>query len=189
MIIEHSLHKLVDAFQNGSNNSGEVIYSRNEVSIHPITPPLNGEILYFYRHLILRDIPIVGGTCYLIFIESNKLLIALEGWRIPCDTNDWSDNYIIFAERNGDVLFCDLQDINSPVYSSIQKRNRKIADSMGTFLNVYSTIIELESTIFNYNTMDDDFNIIPDFISAVRNELDKKLTGEQKENFIHFFFG
>lgn len=60
---------------------------------------------------------------------------------------------------------------------------------MGTFLNVYSTIIELESTIFNYNTMDDDFNIIPDFISAVRNELDKKLTGEQKENFIHFFFG
>ena len=77
---------------------------------------------FFYSHLILNDHPTFDGAFIIQIVEPQELNKMLSGWRVQNDTT-WRDEYIIFAERNGDVLFCDTQNITSPVYGSIQKRN------------------------------------------------------------------
>lgn len=82
---------------------GEIDYTddENETSF-PVN--LNGEIRFFYSHLILNDHPTFDGTFFIQIVESQELNEMLSGWRVQNDTT-WRDEYIIFAERNGDVLF------------------------------------------------------------------------------------
>ncbi|MCF8582545.1 hypothetical protein L2X67_22480, partial [Enterobacter ludwigii] len=69
-------------------------------------------------------------------IEPHEFNRILSGWRVKNDTT-WYDEYIFFAERNDDVLFCDAKNIASPVYASIQKRNFIISDSLAVFFGLF----------------------------------------------------
>ncbi|EBW6912697.1 TPA: hypothetical protein ACGHX2_003690, partial [Salmonella enterica subsp. enterica serovar Chester] len=187
MTIEQSLHKLVNAFKEGKYNMGVIEYSDKELSSPIINPPLSGELLYYYSHLNLKDVPIFSGDLHLQLIENNDLENALDGWRSPDDQSDWRDDYIIFAERHGDVLFCDLRDINSPVYSCRHGAGKitpyKLTNSLSEFIHIYTSIIEVDRVEFNHEINDEDFNQKPEFTLSMKNILEKNLTHDLSNNF------
>lgn len=187
MKIKNVAQDFVIKFNMNVLNMGEIDYTDDESETSfPVN--LNGEIQFFYRHLILNDRPTFDGTFYLQVIESQDLNEILSGWRVKNDTA-WHDEYIIFAERNGDVLFCDTRNITSPVYGSIQKRNFIISGSLADFLDVFCSAIEIEQSKYDGDGTDDDFNFREDFLEDVDFMLKSKLKDVEVEGFKQFFFG
>lgn len=187
MNLKNAVQDLVNKFKMNELNMGEIEYTddENETSF-PVN--LNGEVDFFYRHLILNDSPTFDGTFYLQIIEPQDLNEILSGWRVQNDTA-WRDEYIIFAERNGDVLFCDTQNLTSPVYGSIQKRNFIISGSLADFLNAFCSAIEMEQNNYDGDATDDEFNLREDFLEDIDVMLKTKLKDVEVEGFKKFFFG
>lgn len=186
MNLKNAVQDLVNKFKMNELNMGEIDYTddENETSF-PVN--LNGEVDFFYRHLILNDSPTFDGTFYLQIIEPQDLNEILSGWRVQNDTA-WRDEYIIFAERNGDVLFCDTQNLTSPVYGSIQKRNFIISGSLADFLNAFCSAIEMEQNNYDGDATDDEFNLREDFLEDIDVMLKTKLKDVEVEGFKKFFF-
>ena len=186
MNIKNAVQDFVSKFKMNDLNMGEIDYTddENETSF-PVN--LNGEIRFFYSHLILNDHPTFDGTFFIQIVESQELNEMLSGWRVQNDTT-WRDEYIIFAERNGDVLFCDTQNITSPVYGSIQKRNFIISNSLADFLDVFCSAIEIEQSKYDGDATDDDFNFREDFLEDIDLMLKNKLKDVEAEGFKQFFF-
>ena len=187
MLIDDALRKFVESFQNSGEPLGVMKYSDTKLQADKIDLPLTGEILYFYDHLILEDGPFFGCNPWISIIERNRFKNILEGW----DNNpEWKDSYIIFAECNGDVLFCDSSDLKSPVYGSVQMEMYKLTDSLSEFLNIYSKFIEVEQIEFGGDVTDDDFNPKPEYLLRIEEELNKSLFSKlYVDNFMYFFFG
>ena len=189
MSIRNDLKNFIEVFNKDENSMGvmkfsDVVLNRDEDSVK-----LEGEVLYFYEHTILIENPAFGGELYIQVIEEKNLKSILSGWLVDEGDSNWTDDYVIFSVRDGDVLFCDLSDNKSPVYGSIQKRNYKISDSLSVFLRTYSRVICIGMDYFNGDLTDDDFNFNPNYINMVRTELDKNLPEELAKNFLYFFFG
>ena len=187
MNIKNAVQDLANKFKMNDLNMGEIDYTddENETSF-PVN--INGEVDFFYRHLILNDRPTFDGTFYLQIIEPHDLNEILSGWRVQNDTV-WRDEYIIFAERNGDVLFCDTQNLTSPVYGSIQKRNFIISASLADCLDAFCSAIEIEQNNYDGDATDDDFNLREDFLEDIDLMLKTKLKDVEVEGFKKFFFG
>ena len=188
MFIDNVLRKFVEIFKNSNKSMGVMRYSDDRLTGDKINLPLTGEVLYFYDHVILEDKPTFGGGLFLQFIEKNELKNILSGWKNPNEMLGWSDDYIIFSERNGDVLFCDSSDNKSPVYGSVQKKMYKLTDSLSDFLIIYSKLVELEEIDFGSDTTDDYFNYKPEYLSKIKDELNKNLPSDLVDNFMYFFF-
>ena len=187
MLIDDALRKFVEIFQNSNSSLGIMKYSNTKLKADKIDLPLTGEILYFYDHMILEDGPIFGGDLSIDVIEKNQLKNILDGWDV---NSEWKDSYIIFADRAGDVFFCDSSDIKSPVYGSVQMKMYKLTDSLSDFLNIYSKLIEVEEVEFGGDVVDDDLNHKPEYLLRVEEELNKNLSSKLfVDNFMYFFFG
>ena len=187
MLIDDALRKFVEIFQNSNSSLGIMKYSNTKLKADKIDLPLTGEILYFYDHMILEDGPSFGGDLHIRVIERNQLKNILDGWD---NDPEWKDNYIIFAERNGDVLLCDSSDIKSPVYGSVQMKMYKLTDSLSDFLDIYSNLIKVEEVEFGGEVADDDFNHKPEYLLRIEKELNKNLSSKLfVDNFMYFFFG
>ena len=187
MFIDNRLRKFAETFQNSNTSSGVMKYSITKLKAEKIDLPLTGEILYYYDYIILEDKPILGNDLFLRFIERNKLKNILDSWD---NDPEWKDSYIIFADRDGDVLFCDSSDIKSPVYGSVQMKMYKLTDSLSDFLNIYSKLIEVEEIEFGGDVADDDFNHKPEYLLRIEEELNKNLSSKLfVDNFMYFFFG
>ncbi|WP_165729955.1 hypothetical protein [Enterobacter hormaechei] len=187
MHIKKAVQDFVIKFNMNELNMGRVDYTdvENETSF-PVS--LTGEIEFFYRHLILNDSPAFDGTFFLQIIEAQELSEVLSGWRVQNDTT-WHDEYITFAERNGDILFCETKNITSPVYGSIQKRNFIISGSLAEFLDVFCSAIEIEQSKYDGDATDDDFNFREDFLEDIDLMLKRKLKDVEVQGFKKFFFG
>lgn len=187
MHIKNTIQDFVNKFKMNDLNMGEIDYAddENETSF-PVN--LNGEIRFFYSHLILNDHPTFDGAFIIQIVEPQELNKMLSGWRVQNDTT-WRDEYIIFAERNGDILFCDTQNITSPVYGSIQKRNFIISNSLADFLDAFCSAIEIEQSKYDGDVTDDDFNFREDFLEDIDLMLKSKLKDVEAEGFKQFFFG
>ncbi|HIH9250376.1 TPA: hypothetical protein ACYU26_001582 [Enterobacter ludwigii] len=187
MYIKNTIQDFVIKFKTNDLNMGEIDFTaeENESSL-PVN--LNGEIRFFYSHLILNDHPTFYGTFFIQIVESQDLNEILSGWRVQNDTA-WHDEYIIFAERNGDVLFCDTRNITSPVYGSIEKRNFIISGSLADFLDVFCSAIEIEQSKYDGDGTDDDFNFREDFLEDIDFMLKGKLKDVEAKGFNQFFFG
>lgn len=126
------------------------------------------------------------------FYELQQLEEALIGWRwIDAQHNEdpsWDADYIIFAERNGDVLFCDFSLDECPVYGSIQKVNYKLANSFEKYFNAMIIAIDVEENEFNNETVDDDFNFLPNYLLSIRNKISNIIELENVNNFMNFYF-
>ena len=187
MFIDNRLRKFAETFQNSNTSSGVMKYSITKLKAEKIDLPLTGEILYYYDYIILEDKPILGNDLFLRFIERTKLKNILSSWD---NDPEWKDSYIIFADRDGDVLFCDSSDIKSPVYGSVQMKMYKLTDSLSDFLNIYSKLIEVEEIEFGGDVADDDFNHKPEYLLRIEEELNKNLSSKLfVDNFMYFFFG
>lgn len=173
MHIKNTIQDFVNKFKMIDLNMGEIVYTddENEISF-PVN--LNGEIRFFYSHLILNDHPTFDGAFFIQIVEPQELKEMLSGWRVQNDTA-WHDDYVIFAERNGDVLFCDTKNITSPVYGSIQKRNFIISSSLADFLDSFCSAIEIEQSKYDGDVTADDFNFREDFLKDIDLMLKNKL--------------
>ncbi|ACX86020.1 hypothetical protein [Pectobacterium parmentieri] len=188
MNIDKSICKLVSFFKLNESNMGRMDYQVEGIPNLRCEIPLNGEILHFYTHTLLEDKPTFHGGAYLQLIEIDELSNILLGWRSSEENDAWNDDFIIFAERNGDVLYCDLSDITSPVYGSIQKRNFQISNSLSEFIEIYTKVLKIEIEDFYCDVTDDDFNFKPEYLLAVENELKKVLSSEFVANYMLFFY-
>ncbi|NUU69205.1 hypothetical protein HQN64_24430 [Enterobacteriaceae bacterium BIT-l23] len=193
MNIDEVLHNFVDCFNNSPQSLGELKYTSTKLSGDKLALPLKGELLYFYEHLEMIDNPAFGGDLFLELISGQNLVKALSGWRWIGQNNNidpnWSENYIIFANRNDDVIFCDIADGNSQVYGSVQKKNIKLADSLKDFLSVFHDLVKIEEIDFQCETTDDDFNYKLDYLERIERKSEEHLSDEYSKNMFHFFFG
>lgn len=189
MLIDNALRDFVDAFHKSKNSLGIMDYTPNEQDNSSINFSLNGEVSYFYSHLILKDGPTFGGDFFLQFIEKEKSDAIQEGWRVTGETPDWNENYIIIADRNGDALFCDLSDKKSPVFGSVQKEIYSLSGTLSEFLNVYSKLIKIEEEEFLDETTDDNLDYKSEYLSRIEAELNKNISSKFTDDFMYFFFG
>ena len=193
MSIEKILSELVSTFNKSQNSMGVMRFSEKEQIKNRLSFPLTSQLGYFYSHIILEDTPTFGGDFFIQLFEVEKLDEALDGWKVISTNNskdpNWSKDYIIFAERNGDVLFCDTSVSECPVYGSVQKRNFQIANSLSEFFTVFIEAIRIEEKTLNNETTDDDFNHKPEYLSAIEKKISESLSKEFMQGFYYFFFG
>ncbi|HDW3268094.1 TPA: hypothetical protein RMM65_005154, partial [Enterobacter ludwigii] len=85
MYIKNTIQDFVIKFKTNDLNMGEIDFTaeENESSL-PVN--LNGEIRFFYSHLILNDHPTFYGTFFIQIVESQDLNEILSGWRVQNDT-------------------------------------------------------------------------------------------------------
>ncbi|EOC1340675.1 hypothetical protein ACI09V_004314 [Cronobacter dublinensis] len=185
MNIKNSIINLARNFKLNDQNMGAIEYTDCNNNVKS-TVSLRGELDFFYHHLTLKDKPTLDGVFFMHFIEPSELKNILSGWNT--DDNTWSETYVIFAERNGDVLFCDTTYDACTVYGSIQKRNFIIANSLASFLDALNSAIDVERDEYNGEVFDDDFNVEAGFIDDVKNTLSKNLDEKEIEGFMRFFF-
>ncbi|MEW5050444.1 hypothetical protein AB1Y85_24080, partial [Enterobacter hormaechei] len=81
------------------------------------------------------------------------------------------------------------QNLTSPVYGSIQKRNFIISGSLADFLNAFCSAIEMEQNNYDGDATDDEFNLREDFLEDIDVMLKTKLKDVEVEGFKKFFFG
>jgi len=193
MPIDEILKKLTHTFDNSENSMGVMKFSEKEQQKNRLSIPLTSQLGYFYSHIILEETPTFGGDFFLQLFEVEKLDEALDGWKVIRANNtedpNWSKDYIIFAERNGDVLFCYTSVSECPVYGSVQKRNFQIANSLSEFFTVFIEAIRIEEKTFNNETTDDDFNHKPEYLSAIEKKVSESLSQKFTQGFYYFFFG
>ncbi|NWA71363.1 hypothetical protein HX775_05445 [Serratia proteamaculans] len=193
MSFDKVLIELVKTFENSSQSMGSIRYSSVEVPSSKIALRISGQIEHFYKHIIMEKKPTLGGDFSMQFFEPEKLKDALVGWRWigPQGIEDpsWSKDYIIFADRNGDALFCDVSDDKCPVYGSIQKVNYQLSLSLCDFINAINKSIDIEKNEFNNETTDEDFNHLPDYLAAIDKELVNIIPRQLADNFKYFYFG
>lgn len=185
MNIKNSIINLAKSFKLNDQNIGVIDYTDYDNNVK-IAVSLRGELDFFYHHLTLKDKPTLDGVFFMHFIEPSELKRVLSGWNT--DDNTWNEMYVIFAERNGDVLFCDTTHDACAVYGSIQKRNFIIADSLSSFLDALNSAVDIGRDKYNGEIFDDDFNVETIFIDDVKNMLSKNLDEKQVEGFMRYFF-
>ncbi|HGL6259084.1 TPA: hypothetical protein ACKFZE_000853 [Enterobacter roggenkampii] len=85
MRIKNTIQDFVNKFKMNDLNMGEIDYAddENETSF-PVN--LNGEIRFFYSHLILNDHPTFDGAFIIQIVEPQELNKMLSGWRVQNDT-------------------------------------------------------------------------------------------------------
>lgn len=192
MSLNLALQGFVQRFKNSDQAMGLIELSQEVIEVNVKNITISGQLEFFYKHIILKDKPTLGGDFYMQFYELHQLEEALVGWRwIDTQHNEdlnWNAEYTIFAERNGDVLFCDCSLEQCPVYGSIQKENYKIADSLESYFNVINIVIDIEENEFNNETVDDDFNFMPGYLLSIKNKISNILGGENVKNFMKFYF-
>lgn len=189
MHLDKNLSELARLFKLNDSNLGQIAYLAEGIPGFHSKTPLNGEILHFYSHLMLSEKPTFGGGAYLQIFETDELPKILSEWRSPDKNNNWSDDFLIFAERNGDVIYCDLSDEKSPVYGSIQKKKLHISSSLNDFIQAYNRTLEIEIKDFSCDVLDEDFNYKSDYLSTIENELKKTLSTDLSANYMKFFYG
>lgn len=194
VMLADTLKNFSSAFSKGKLNHGKVYY-REHISISgpfPLGPALHE----YYSHLDMADSPAVGGAMQLQLFELNRIESAQAGWRWIRDKSgntienkNWQENWVIFADRNGDALFVDTQTEFGTVYGSIQQRNFLVSNTLSSFLEAQAACMAIEADEFNYDVYDDDFNPIDTFMSKIEKASADALDSNAHPGFIKFFFG
>jgi hypothetical protein len=193
MDLKTSLKRFVDIFHSSPESLGNLEITKQPVKLQPPFP-LGNALTEYFSHLHFEK-PATGGQFHLSLFSPEQLETAQQGWRwIRTDTGalqedniHWNRNWTIIAERHGDVIFVDEE--NGKVFGSIQKRNFFISSSVSAFFDVLAECIEIENNKYHNDTVDEDFNPLPNFIEEIKLTTLNKLGPEGSEGFIKFFFG
>jgi hypothetical protein len=193
MDLKASLTKFVEIFHQSQENLGNVEILEPPIKIQPPFP-LNSELVEYFSILRL-DEPIIGGQFHLTLVSLDQLETAQQGWRwirtktgtLEEDNVHWNKKWTIIADRHGDVICVNFE--NNNVFGSIQKRNFFITECLSNFFETLADCMEIESQKYQNNTMDDDFNPLPDFLDDIKSLTLNKLGDEGSTGFMKFFFG
>jgi hypothetical protein len=115
--------------------------------------------------LILNDHPTFDGAFIIQIVEPQELNKMLSGWRVQNDTT-WRDEYIIFAERNGDVLFV-IPKISHLLFMVVFKKEIFYFQFVSRLLDAFCSAIEIEQSKYDGDATDDDFNFREDFLEDI----------------------
>lgn len=185
MDFQQGINRFVMTFNQSKQSMGEMKIAHNKIMVNRLNSiPLKGELLQFYENTELTDSPSFGGDFYLQVIDLSIIEKVNEDWRAG---GEWQNEFVIFAERNGDVLYCDLSGCDNPVFGSIQKRNFIVAESLLSFMNVYCDLVEIEELEYGCETTDEDFNFKDDYLLAVKDKLKQQLNEDCSRGFERFF--
>lgn len=194
MTLLSSLTNFVDIFQRSPANFGEISISSKPRKFE-IDIPLGKTLQEYYSSINFTGKPQVGGRFLLFLFKPEELLGAQYGWRwektlngsIVEDTKTWNAFWVVIGDRNGDALFIDTN--SERIYGSIQKINFLIADTLAQFFDILAEGINIEMEKYDFEVLDDDMNLIPNFLKDVQLAASDKLSPEASEGFMKFFFG
>lgn len=144
----------------------------------------------------MSDAPQVGGELLLMLITLDELETCQHGWRWIRKNNGpvmedptWNKHWIVIANRNGNAIVVDDSTASGVVTGHIGPRNFKIAEDLASFFQVMTEAMTIEANTFNYETLDEDFNPIPEFLNAVSAVALRVLGPDGEAGFMDFFFG
>lgn len=193
MNLAQSLKDFADAFNTGDGNFGVVQYREPIAITEPF--PLGNALKEYYSRLHLEDNPESGKKMHLTLFSLMEIVGAQHGWRWIRDklgqeqeNPDWKRTWVIIADRNGDAIFVDVESENGAVYGSIQQRNFLIANNLGDFWGAVAECMNVEKNKYNYEVMDDNFNVIKPFLDDVRTIAEKNLGQDYSNGYMRFFF-
>lgn len=184
-----------ERFSNSTQNSGQLTYL--ETGVECSFPPgikLSGELMDFYSHVEMSGSPTIGGDMFLQIFEPRQIGAAQMGWkwidRALTPNPNWKDEWIIFADRNGDVLFAESSDaIPNRIWGSVQQTNFVISDSFSDFLKAIIICMDIEEFNFSNDTRNDDMSYKEEVLQAMKSEVGKKVHGIHMDGFMKYFFG
>lgn len=163
-----------------------------------IDPPfvLGKTLTVWFERMELRDKPETGGSMALKLFPLEMLVGALSGWRWIRDKSgkqveneSWPKSWVIIADRDGDAVIVDSDSADGIVHGSIQMRSFAMADSLASFLVAVAACMDIEREKFDYEVMDEDFNLIDPYLVDVRAVVEAELGKDNTPGFLKFFFG
>lgn len=194
MSLDAALKNFADAFAAGSENLGTLEYHGFQPIVEPI--PLGPVLHEYYGRLRTSGKPQVGGELMLRVFTLDELETRQYGWRWirknsgpVMDDPAWNKHWIVFADRNGDVIVVDDSTASGVVSGHIGPRNFKIAEDLASFFQVLAEAMTIEAKTFDYEVLDEDFNPIPEFLDAVSAIALRVLGPDGEAGFMDFFFG
>jgi hypothetical protein len=189
MALKEELKEFVTIFGQHRKNYGTVAF-REEISSK--TDALD----VFYDTLIFDELLTVGGLMFINIETLEDLPNAQLNWyKIRDDkgnwVNDdqyWNKDWIVFANRNDDVLFYNRLDL--AVYGSISKRETfKLGDSLEEFIKILHQCMKLQQEKYNMKAQDETEAPLPEFLDDIQTILDNNNKGKVNKEFMQFFFG
>jgi hypothetical protein len=166
---------------------------RSAASVDPPFP-LGDALTAFYSRLELRDKPEIGGKMHIKLFPLEQLASAQEGWRwissrdgSRSEDASWPASWVVFADRNGDAIVADAVSPNAAIQGSIQKRSFPIAPDLSSFLGALAACLDAERATFDYEVMDEDFEILDSYRDAIAAIARERLGGDCARGFMKFF--
>jgi len=194
--LTESIEKFCSTFGRGGFDLGSVRIREPKPVKFPDGLATSPELTLFYSCVELNDSPTIGGEFFFELLSLDKLEQAQYGWRwISKGPNEytedpkWDAAWTIFGNRSDDVLIADTRNDGTPILGSVQKRTFRIADSLAEFLDTISDCMACEEKSFGFDTKLEDMSVKPEFLSEIKSLITKRLSPQNVEGFMAFFFG
>ena len=139
MLLENSISKLIRLYEETTFIPQSVIFSTGKTRVQSLE--LTGELLFYYQHLeIKEDLFFANQNFNIILLPLDSPARTVESWALQ-DVDQFSEGqYQIFATTDtDDILFCDMKDDSSPVYSGSPGDSNfyKLSASLTEFFEFY----------------------------------------------------
>ncbi|WP_300627128.1 hypothetical protein [Pseudomonas sp.] len=183
--------RFVSLFNSWPDSLGQLHLREHPADLTAIAEaPAAGPMRSYFQWVDFPDRPMIGGDFMLALYGPDDLPKAQLGWHATGDDDPswgWKDSFIVFADRNGDVLVYDRLDEHSAIFGSIQKRSFKVAANIFALIGSLEAGIAVQLNEFDDATHDDDDDYAPAFLSRVREVLGD-VEGADVDGFMKFFF-
>lgn len=195
MALMQAITLFAQEFNNGEDNFGTITILPEERTTQ-FEPALRGQLRTFYASVDFDEL-IIGNTFFLEIATADKLPRYQEGWLYVFtngqkeyeDTQNWRESWVVFGDRNGDAIFSKLEDDNSPIYGSIQKRQEfKLASSLESFLTILTACLVVEEEEFGFETKNEDYSFKEEFIAKTTLVVEQYESPETAHSFVQYFF-
>ena len=145
MAVVTVLKKIIRLYEETTFIPQSVSFSDAKLRIH--SSNLTGELLDYYQHIEFnKDLFFANQNFNIILLPLDSPARTVECWALQ-DVPQFSEGqYQIFATTDtDDILFCDMQDESSPVYSGRpgDPNFYKLSDSLTEFLEFYIAFTNL----------------------------------------------
>ena len=145
MAVVTVLKKIIRLYEETTFIPQPVSFSNEKLSIQ--SSDLTGELLDYYQHIEFnKDLFFANQNFNIILLPLDSPARTVECWALQ-DVPQFSEGqYQIFATTDtDDILFCDMQDESSPVYSGRpgDPNFYKLSDSLTEFLEFYIAFTNL----------------------------------------------
>jgi hypothetical protein len=187
MDLKKELRNFIDTFGRKGTDIGNPIFNGNSDKVNQLN--------LFYETLLFNKVLTIGGTFFINIIPQSNLTKAQEGWyniltkdnNWITDDNKWNKDWIVFANRNDDAIYCNNTD--NCVYGTIDKtKHYKLGNSIAQFIHILIECMKLEEDKYNFETNNEDEELKSEFLDDVYSILNNISDAKTADDFMEFFF-